>query len=107
MPQQPPDFLTPAGQEVWCDIVGAATSLGALEVDSVGIALLCNLIGDLKRVYDTGVSPPIAALAEARKGLELLGLYGVHSRVARGIQSPKTPEENPFSKYIADVPPRK
>jgi len=94
---QAPIWLTPAGREIWLDLVTRTSRTGlACELDSALLATLANLIGACAACWKAGAAPPASHLAELRRLSELFGLAGAPSRViAGGI---KSPGPNPFSR---------
>lgn len=95
LPNQP-DWLTPAGEEVWQDNVGrvAQTKL-ANERDSTLFATYCNLVGACVMAWRAGEAPPAAYLTEVRRLSELFGLAGARSRIRNGAIDGKA-GQNPF-----------
>ena len=97
LPQQP-DWLTEEGKNVWLDNIGRVSSVhGAVEVDTDLFANFCNLQGANVMVWRTGQVPPITALMEARKMMEMLRIAGPSSRVVKVADGPKA-AGNPFAK---------
>lgn len=92
-----PDWLTPAGEEVWIDDVGRVTAGRlAAEKDSTMFAQYCNLQGAIIQAWRSGAVPPAAHLMEARKMAEQFGIFGAKSRVKVGGNGGNT--TNPFAK---------
>lgn len=100
LPQQP-DWLTEDGRQVWLDNIGRVSSVfGAREVDSDLFANFCNLQGAVTKVWRSGEVPPITALMEVRKMMEMLRIAGPTSRVVK-IDDGAKPAGNPFLKRRA------
>lgn len=97
LPQQP-EWLTETGREVWLDNIGRVSSAhGAVELDSDLFANFCNLQGAIAAAWRLGETPPVTALMEVRKLMELLRIAGPSSRsvkIGNGEQS-----TNPFSGF--------
>ena len=97
LPQQP-DWLTEEGKNVWLDNIGRVSSvLGAAEVDSDLFANFCNLQGAITKAWRASEVPPVSALMEARKMMEMLRIAGPSSRVVKVSDGPKA-SGNPFNK---------
>jgi hypothetical protein len=97
LPQQP-DWLTEDGQHVWLDNIGrVSTSRGAAELDSDLFANFCNLQGAIVKAWRVGEVPPITALMEVRKMMELLRIAGPSSRVVK-VSDGEKPAGNPFNR---------
>jgi hypothetical protein len=111
LPIQPDWLLTKGGSQVWLDLLGRASQVGATELDSTALATLCNLLSDMAACWATGASPPVSAIGIAHKLSESLGLSGVKSRIARGLDlTPCPATENPYDKFKdgpGKPPPRK
>jgi hypothetical protein len=109
-PQQPDALLTKGGAQFWLDLVGRAAQVGATELDSITLALLCNQLADIATAAANGFAPPASAYAQAHRYLESLGLSGVKSRVFKGAVHPADQppaQPNPYTKFIASAPPVK
>ena len=93
-----PDWLTPAGQQVWLDDIGRVSPERlTTERDSTMFAQYCNLQGALIESWRSDAVPPASHLMEARKMAEQFGIFGRKSRMivdrdAAGKSS------NPFSR---------
>jgi hypothetical protein len=110
LPQQPDWLLTKGGQQVWLDLVGRASQVGATELDSTTLGLYCNILADISTAAANGFSPPISAYSVAIKYAEMLGLAGVKSRVFKGATHPtdRPPAEpNPYNRFKINHPPDK
>ncbi len=95
LPQQP-DWLTEDGRNVWLDNIGrVSTARGAAELDSDLFANFCNLQGAIVKAWRLGEVPPVTALMESRKLMELLRIAGPSSRVMKVADGEK-PVGNPF-----------
>lgn len=96
-----PEWLTEDGRQVWLDNIGRVSSVhGAREVDSDLFANFCNLQGAVAKVWRSGEVPPITALMETRKLMEMLRIAGPSSRVVK-IDDGTKPSGNPFLKRRA------
>lgn len=97
LPSQP-DWLTPAGEEVWQDDVGRVAN-GSLvtERDSNAFANYCNLQGAIVMAWRANEVPPAAHLKEARLLAEMFGLAGAKSRVTKGVPDAGK-NSNPFAR---------
>ena len=96
-PQQP-EWLSPFGKEVWLDNVDKvckANSSAALDTDLLGN--FCNLQGAVIAAWRSGGLPPITALVEVRRMMELLRIGGPSSRITKDGNGPAT--SNPFAKF--------
>jgi hypothetical protein len=104
-----PDWLTPAGEEVWMDDIGrvAAGRLSG-EADATMFGNYCNLQGAIIQAWRAlakGVpgakAPPPTALSEVRKLQEMLGIAGVKSRIVKGAPTGGGSQAsgNPFRNY--------
>lgn len=93
-----PDWLTAEGQEVWLDDLGRVQANRLVtERDSTAFGNYCNLQGMIVRCWRAGKeAPPITALAEARKMMELFGISGAKSRVS--IKPTGSDGGNPFAR---------
>lgn len=93
-----PEWLTAEGQEVWLDDLGRVqASRLVTERDSTAFGNYCNLQGMIVRCWRAGKeAPPITALAEARKMMELFGIGGARSRVS--VKGGDSGEANPFKR---------
>lgn len=97
LPQRP-EWLTPAGEAVWLDVIGRISSVkGAAEVDSDLVGNYCNLQGMIVLAWKAGAVPPITALMEARKLQEMLRIAGPSSRISK-VGEEKAGGGNPFLK---------
>jgi len=97
LPQQP-DWLTEEGGAVWLDNIGrVSTARGASELDTEMFANFCNLQGAVIRAWRAGEVPPITAMMETRKMMELLRIGGTASRLVKVADGEK-PSGNPFIK---------
>lgn len=95
LPQQP-DWLTEDGRQAWLDNIGRVSSVrGAAEVDTDLFANFCNLQGAVSKAWRAGEVPPITALMETRKMMELLRIGGQSSRTTKVADDAK-PSGNPF-----------
>ena len=95
LPQQP-EWLTDDGRQAWLDNIGRVSSVrGAAEVDTDLFANFCNLQGAISAAWRSGAMPPITALMEARKMMELLRIGGQSSRTTKVADDAK-PSGNPF-----------
>lgn len=98
MPQRP-DFLTTAGEEVWMDIIGEVSANRLVSRrDTELFGTLCNLAGANRMAWRAGEVPPLSAIAEMRRLMELFGIAGAKSRVVKVAQG-GGPSGNPFSKF--------
>jgi hypothetical protein len=107
LPQRP-DWLTPAGEEVWMDDIGriAAGRLSG-EADATMFGNYCNLQGAiiqawraLARGVPDAKAPPPTALSEVRKLQEMLGIAGVKSRIVKGAPTGGgSKSSSPFGGY--------
>src|SRR5438067_2223847 len=81
LPRQP-TWLTAGGQEVWLDDIGRIAP-GRLisERDSTMFGNYYNLQGAIIAAWLSGVLPPAAHMAEARRMAEQFGLFGAKSRM--------------------------
>lgn len=92
-----PDWLTPAGQEVWMDDLGRVSAHRLVgENDSTMFANYCNLQGAINEAWRSGEVPPAAHLMEARKMAEQFGIFGAKSRMTVAPAAGKS--SNPFAR---------
>lgn len=92
-----PEWLTPAGQEIWHDDIGrVSTHRLVSESDSTLFTTYCNLQGACSLAWKAGEVPPAAHLMEVRKLAEIFGIAGGKSRVKIGGDGPKP--SNPFAR---------
>lgn len=93
-----PDWLTAEGQEVWLDNIGRVMANRLVtERDSTAFGNFCNLQGMIVRCWRAGKeAPPITAIAEARKQMELFGIGGAKSRVS--VKGDGGGATNPFAR---------
>ena len=99
LPQQP-DWLTEAGRDCWLDNIGRVSATrGAAEVDSDLFANFCNLQGAITKAWRAGEVPPVTALVEARRMMEMLRIAGPSSRVVKVGDGEKS-DGNPFLKNV-------
>lgn len=97
LPQQP-DWLTEAGSQVWLDNIGRVSSVrGAREVDSDLFGNFCNLQGAVAKAWRLNEVPPVTALMEVRKMMEMLRIAGPSSRVTK-LEDTGKPVSNVFTK---------
>ena len=97
LPQRP-EWLTEDGAAVWLDNVGRVSATkGATELDSDLFANFCCLQGAVTKAWREGGVPPVSALTEIRRMMELLRLGGPSSRVAK-IGDGEKAGGNPFLK---------
>jgi hypothetical protein len=97
MPQRP-DFLTTAGEEVWMDTIGEVSANRLVSSrDTELFATFCNLAGANRMAWRAGEVPPLGAIAEMRRLMELFGIAGAKSRVVKVDKG--GPGGNPFSKF--------
>jgi hypothetical protein len=95
LPVAPP-WLTPGGREAWLDLIPRlAVTKAAVEVDSVMVGTLANLIAACGDAWRSGAVPPAAHLAELRRLSELLRIGGETSRVVGLARKGDAP--NPFA----------
>ena len=97
LPQRP-DWLTEDGLSVWLDNVGRVSAVkGATELDSDLFGNFCNLQGAVAKTWRSGEVPPVSALTEIRRMMELLRLGGPSSRTSKVSDGEKS-SANPFLK---------
>lgn len=91
-----PTWLTDGAKDVWATDLAHAVACGATAIDSGMFALyaetMATFIADVKK----GVATNAAFRSELRKMLELLGMAGAKSRLAK-VGTPDAPKASPFT----------
>jgi phage terminase small subunit len=91
-----PEWLSPGAQEVWASDVERIAAMGATAVDSSAVALYCETMAVFVASVRSGEPANAAFRSELRKQMELLGIAGAKSRLAR-IASAEPAKASPFS----------
>jgi hypothetical protein len=74
-PPVPPDWLTPAGEQIWTELIKDAAHYGITDLEATMFANLCNWQGCIADCFRAGITPPASALAEVRRMMQALSLF--------------------------------
>jgi phage terminase small subunit len=91
-----PEWITDGAREVWDADVKRAVGMGLAEVDQSMFALYCETMAAFIAAVKDGSPPNAAFRSELRKQMELLGMAGAKSRLAK-VASNEPPKPSPYS----------
>lgn len=91
-----PDWITDGAREVWTADVKRAVGMGLAEIDQSMFALYCETMAAFITSVKAGDVPNAAFRSELRKQMELLGMAGAKSRLAK-VASNEPAKPSPYS----------
>lgn len=91
-----PSWLTPGAQEIWKTDIERIAATGATSIDSAMVALYCETMAVFVASVKAGEPANAAFRSELRKQMELLGIAGAKSRLAR-VGAAEPAKQSPFS----------
>lgn len=78
-----PDWLTDGAKQVWSGDIERIAAVGSTAIDSSAVALYCETMAVFIAAVRSGQPVNAAYRSELRKQMELLGIAGAKSRLAR------------------------
>lgn len=92
-----PSWLTAGAKEVWADNIARVVACGARDADSDMFATYCEMMARFIAGVKSGDPVNAAFVSELRKEMEMLGIAGAKSRLARLGTTPDKATTSPFS----------
>jgi hypothetical protein len=91
-----PEWLSEGAKTEWASTLAHAVACGATAIDSSMFALYCETMAVFVAEVQSGQTTNAAYRSELRKQMELLGIAGAKSRLAK-IGTPDAPKASPFT----------
>jgi phage terminase small subunit len=92
-----PAWLSEAAKTVWSDMLESVVATGSTSVDSASFALLCETMAVFIASVKAGEPANAAFRSELRKQMELAGIAGAKSRLAKMAAPEAAKASSPFT----------